>query len=125
MRGHLWRHLCAGGGRQGQSIKPGIKKINKKKVEHEVEQHCLSSPAFEESVRGTDRLSKRVARGSCYLSTHCCRAGVSLILFEYRILILLIEDMHAILFERKMISGAALPKKVDGERLSKIYENSI
>ena len=36
-----------------------------------------------------------------------------------------IEDMHAILFERKMISGAALPKKVDGERLSKIYENSI
>ena len=38
---------------------------------------------------------------------------------------LLIEDMHAILFERKMISGAVLPKKVDGERLSKIYENSI
>ena len=36
-----------------------------------------------------------------------------------------IEDMHAILFERKMISGAALPKKVDGERLSKIYKNSI
>ena len=36
-----------------------------------------------------------------------------------------IEDMHAILLERKMISGAALPKKVDGERLSKIYENSI
>ena len=36
----------------------------------------------------------------------------------------ILEDMHAILFERKMISGAALPKKVDGERLSKIYENS-
>ena len=62
------------------------------RVEHEVEQHCLSSPAFEEprSVRGTDRLSKRVARGSCHLSTHCCRVSVSLILFEYRILILLI-----------------------------------
>ena len=39
-----------------------------------------------------------------------------------------IDNMHAILFERKMInysSAATLSKKVDGERLPKFCENPI